>query len=328
MAPIKLGVVMDPIGAIHVKKDSTLAMLQAAQARGWELYYMEQGDLFLRDGDAFARTRRLTVYKDSDRWFALGAEGLYRLGELDIVLMRKDPPFNMEYVYTTYLLERAQAAGALVVNDPRSLRDANEKLFTAWFPQCTPPTLVTRQGHRIRAFLDEHGTVVIKPLGAMAGTLVFKLGRDDPNTSVVIEMMTKNDGRFVMAQRFVPEISAGDKRILMIDGEPVPYALARIPAPGETRGNLAAGAKGVGQPLSERDRWICAQVGPVLREKGILFAGLDIIGDYLTEINVTSPTGIRELDKSFNLNIAGQFLDAVAARLARHLHSPRTGDGA
>jgi glutathione synthase len=242
--------------------------------------------------------------------------------------MRKDPPFNMEYVYTTYLLERAQAAGALVVNDPRSLRDANEKLFTGWFPQCTPPTLVAREGRQIRAFLAEHEVIVVKPLGAMAGTLVFKLGPNDPNTSVIIEMMTKNDSRFVMAQRFVPEISAGDKRILMIDGEPVPYALARIPAPGETRGNLAAGAKGVGQPLSERDRWICAQVGPVLREKGILFAGLDVIGDCLTEINVTSPTGVRELDKLFNLNIAGQFLDVVVARLARREDPRRAGDGA
>ncbi len=323
MPAIKLAVVMDPIGAINPKKDSTLAMLLEAQARGWELHYMEQADLFLRDGDTRARTRRLTVYKDTDRWFAFGTENVYRLGELDVVLMRKDPPFNMEYVYTTYLLERAQAAGALVVNDPRSLRDANEKLFTAWFPQCTPPTLVAREGRQIRAFLAEHEVIVVKPLGAMAGTLVFKLGHNDPNTSVIIEMMTKNDSRFVMAQRFVPEISAGDKRILMIDGEPVPYALARIPAPGETRGNLAAGAKGVGQPLSERDRWICAEVGPVLREKGILFAGLDVIGDYLTEINVTSPTGIRELDKLFNLNIAGQFLDVVAARL----DPPLAGDG-
>lgn len=324
MPVIKLGVVMDPIDAIQVKKDSTLAMLLEAQARGWELHYMEQADLFLRDGDARARTRRLTLYKDADRWFALGAESVHRLGELDALLMRKDPPFNMEYIYTTYLLERAQAAGALVVNAPQSLRDANEKLFTAWFPQCTPPTLVARQGRQIREFLAEHGVIVIKPLGAMAGTLVFKLGRDDPNTSVIIEMMTKHDTRFVMAQRYIPEISLGDKRILMIDGEPVPYALARIPAPGETRGNLAAGAKGVGQPLSERDRWICAQVGPVLREKGILFAGLDVIGDYLTEINVTSPTGIRELDKLFDLNIAGQFLDIVAARIAR----PHAGDGA
>ncbi len=328
MAPIKLGVVMDPIGAINVKKDSTLAMMLEAQSRGWELRYIEQADLFLRDGEAGARTRPLTLYKDADRWFELGAEDVCRLGELDVVLMRKDPPFNMEYVYTTYLLERAQAVGTLVVNAPRSLRDANEKLFTAWFPQCTPPTLVARQGRQIHEFLAEHGVIVVKPLGAMAGTLVFKLGRDDPNTSVIIEMMTKNDSRFVMAQRYIPEISAGDKRILMIDGEPVPYALARIPAPGETRGNLAAGAKGVGQPLSERDRWICGQVGPVLREKGILFAGLDVIGDYLTEINVTSPTGIRELDKLFNLNIAGQFLDAIAARIAERDNRPRAGDGA
>jgi glutathione synthase len=228
--------------------------------------------------------------------------------------MRKDPPFDMEYVYTTYLLERTQAGGVLVVNQPDSLRDANEKLFTAWFPQCTPPTLVTRQAAQIRAFLTEHGDIIVKPLGGMGGQSVFHLRQDDPNVNVVLETMTKRGTRFTMAQRFLPEIAQGDKRILMIDGEPVPYALARIPAPGDSRGNLAAGGRGEGRPLSERDRWICAQVGPTLRARGLVFVGLDVIGDYLTEINVTSPTCIRELDALYDLNIAAQVLDAVERR--------------
>lgn len=311
---IKLGVVMDPIGSINIKKDSTFALLLAAQARGWTIHYMEQADLFLRDGETYARTRALTVRDDPQDWFACGAEQTLPLAQLDVIFMRKDPPFDMEYVYTTYLLERAQAGGVLVVNQPDSLRDANEKLFTAWFPQCTPATLVTRLAGHIRAFLIEHGDIIVKPLSGMGGQSVFHLRPNDPNVNVVLETMTERGTRFTMAQRFLPEIAQGDKRILMIDGEPVPYALARIPAPGETRGNLAAGGRGEGRPLSERDRWICAQVGPTLRARGLVFVGLDVIGDYLTEINVTSPTCIRELDALYDLNIAAQVLDAVERR--------------
>lgn len=308
---ISLGVVMDPIGSIKIHKDSTFAMLLEAQARGWPLYYMELGDLFLRDGVAHARSRRLQVSDDANAWYQFGAEQELRLGSLDAVLMRKDPPFDTEYVYATYLLERAQADGALVVNDPLGIRNANEKLFTAWFTQCCPPTLVDRNAARIRDFLREHGDIIVKPLDGMGGASIFRIAAGDPNTNVILETLTAHGTRFTMAQRFLPEIAAGDKRILMVDGEPVPYALARIPAAGETRGNLAAGGRGVGVELSERDRWICAQVGPALRERGLLFVGLDVIGDYLTEINVTSPTCIRELDAQYGLNIAAQLLDRI-----------------
>lgn len=322
---LRLGVVMDPIGFINVKKDSTYAMLREAQARGWPIAYMEQGDLYLRDGEPRARQRPVTLIEDTTRWHEFGAQSDIALSELDVILMRKDPPFDLEYVYTTYLLEQAEHRGVLVVNKPQSLRDANEKLYTAWFPQCTPPTLVTRRADQIRAFVAEHADVILKPLNGMGGESVFRLRRDDPNISVVIETLTDHGARLTMAQRFIPEIAQGDKRILVIDGEPVPYALARIPAPGETRGNLAAGAAGSGVVLSERDRWICAQVGPTLRAKGLLFVGLDVIGDYLTEINVTSPTCIRELDKLYALNISAQLLDTVAKRVQRapRLHRGR-----
>ncbi|MEW5754881.1 MAG: glutathione synthase [Pseudomonadota bacterium] len=312
---IRLGVVMDPIAGIKPYKDSTFAMLLAAQARGWEIFYMEQNDLVLRDGEAWARQRRLHVMDDKQHWFEFDGESHEALSTLDVILMRKDPPFDMEYIYTTYLLERAEARGVLVVNRPQGLRDANEKLYTAWFAQCTPPTLVTRSHGEIRAFLAEHGDIILKPLDGMGGASVFRLRTGDANIGATLELLTDYQRRFVMAQRFIPEISAGDKRILMIDGEPVPYALARLPAEGEVRANLAAGGRGVGVALSERDRWICAQVGPALRAKGLLFVGLDVIGDYLTEINVTSPTCIRELDGLYGLNIAGQLLDVIAARL-------------
>lgn len=316
-ASLKLGVVMDPIAAININKDSSFAMLLEAERRGWPIAYMEQGDLFLRDGKTFARMRTLRVQDNAEHWFDLGAESVEPLGALAVILMRKDPPFDMEYIYTTYLLERAELEGVLVVNKPQALRDCNEKLFTAWFPQCAPPTLVTRSKTRLRDFLNEFGDIIMKPLGGMGGASVFRLCAGDPNINVVIETLTGQEPRFVMAQKFIPEISEGDKRILMINGEPVPYALARIPAEGETRGNLAAGGRGVGVPLSPRDRWICEQVGPVLRKKGLLFVGLDVIGDYLTEINVTSPTCIRELDTLYGLNIAAQFLDVVEIQAAR-----------
>ncbi len=315
---------MDPIGAINPKKDSTLAMLLAAQKRGWAISYMEMGDLMLRDGQAYGWTRELTVRDSRDEWYRFGAQHLRPLTELDVILMRKDPPVDTEYLYATQILELAEAAGVLVANKPQSLRDANEKLYTAWFPQCTPPTLVTRSAAEIRGFLGEHGDIILKPLHGMGGHAIFRLHSGDHNINVVIEMLTQVGSRYVMAQRYLPEIRDGDKRILMIDGEPIPHALARVPAPGETRGNLAAGGSGVGVPLSERDRWICAQVGPRLREKGLLFVGLDVIGDYLTEINVTSPTCIRELDTLYGLDIAGRFMDCLAQkRLASHGSIPK-----
>jgi glutathione synthase len=309
-----LGVVMDPIGAIKPYKDTTLAMLLAAQARGWSLSYMEQPDLYLMGGEPKARRRPLTVRDDLKDWYSLGAEQDGPLSGLDLILMRKDPPFDMEYVYTTYILERAEQAGVRVVNRPQALRDANEKAYTAWFPQCCPPTLMSREMGRIRAFLAEHKKIVVKPLDGMGGSMIFVLAEGDPNTSVVLETLTQDGMRLTVAQKFVPEIKDGDKRILLIDGEPVPYALARVPAPGEARGNLAAGGKGVGVALTERDRWICAQVAPALREKGLLFVGLDVIGDWLTEINVTSPTCVRELDALYGLDIAGQFMDMLTKK--------------
>jgi len=310
-----LGVLMDPIANIKRHKDSSFAMLLEGQRRGWPLWYMELPDLFLRDGRCWARMRALQVLDDPDHWFELGETRCVPLDELDVVLMRKDPPFDMEYVYATYLLEQAEARGTLVVNRPRALRDANEKLYTAWFADCTPATLVSRQAGDFRAFLAEHDDIIVKPLGGMGGTSIFRIQAGDPNTGVIIETLTDNGSRYAMAQRFIPEIRDGDKRILVIDGEPVPYALARIPAAGENRGNLAAGGTGRGQPLSDSDREIVSAVAPRLREAGILFAGLDVIGDRLTEINVTSPTCIRELDAQFGLNIAGTLFDAIERRL-------------
>jgi glutathione synthase len=312
---IALGVIMDPIGSITIKKDSTFAMMLAAQRRGWRLWYMELSDLFVLDNRTQARMRSLEVQDDASSWYRFTGEDTRPLDTLDAVLMRKDPPFDMEYIFATYLLEQAQRDGTWVINDPRSLRDANEKIFTLTFPRCTPPTLITRRLADIRAFHAAHTDIILKPLDAMGGASVFRVRPDDPNLSVIVESLTDRGRRFCMAQRFVPEISDGDKRVLMIDGASVPYCLARIPAPGETRGNLAAGASSQGRPLTERDRWIADQVGPELKARGIVFAGLDVIGDYLTEINVTSPTCIRELDAQFGLDIAGGLMDAIAARL-------------
>jgi glutathione synthase len=306
---------MDPIQTITVKKDTTLALLLAAQVRGWKLYYFEQRDLYSLDGRSYGRARLLSVKDDYEHWFDFESECELPLDTLDVILMRKDPPFDMEYVYTTYLLERAEAAGTLVVNRPQSLRDANEKLFTSVFPQCCPPTLVTREMDRIRHFLQEQGDIIVKPPDGMGGMGIFRLRMGDPNIGVVLETLTQHNRCLVMAQRYIPEISAGDKRILLIDGEPAPYALARMPAAGETRANLAAGGTGVGIELSERDRWICRQVAPVLREKGLIFAGLDVIGEYLTEINVTSPTCVRELNAQFGLDIGSDLMNAIAKRL-------------
>jgi glutathione synthase len=312
---IRIGVVMDPIASIKINKDSSFAMLLAAQSRGWELLYMEQSDLFMRDGRVFASLRRLTVYDQQDHWFECSEPAEEPLSGLDVILMRKDPPLNMEFIYTTFLLERAESEGVMVVNRPAALRNSNEKLFTAWFPECCAPSLVSRDPARLRGFLRQHGDIVLKPLDAMGGSSVFRVHADDPNVSVILETITDFGRRTAMAQKFIPEISQGDKRILVIDGKPVPYALARIPAAGETRGNLAAGGRGEGVELSDRDYWICEQVAPELRKRGLIFVGLDVIGDYLTEINVTSPTCIRELDSIFDLDIAGQLMQTISSKL-------------
>lgn len=309
---VNLGVVMDPIAQIKPAKDTTLALLLAAQKRGWVLHYFEQRDLWLQDGKVWGFAKIIKVYDDAQQWYEVIDEHIGQISELDLMLMRKDPPFDIEYIYTTYLLELAEAAGLKVVNKPQSLRDANEKLFTAWFPQCCPPTLVSRDAARLKQFIAEHETAVLKPLHGMGGGEIFKLQHQDPNISVVIEMLTRDGTAFIMAQQFIPEIAQGDKRIIMINGEPIPYALARIPAEGEIRGNLAAGGRGVGVELSERDRWICREVGPALKQKGLMLVGLDVIGDYLTEINVTSPTCVRELEAQYQIDIAGQLLDAIS----------------
>ncbi len=312
---ISLGVVMDPIQDITIEKDSTFAMLLEAQHRGWGIWYMEQDDLFLEADRAYSRMQQLQVEDNPSRWHNLSAEQIAPLDTLDVVLMRIDPPFDMEYIYTTYLLEQAEQRGTLIVNRPQSLRDANEKLFTARFPQCCVPTVVASKHSHLLTFLEEHKDIILKPLGGMGGASIFRVRQGDPNTNVILETLTRHGSQFAMAQRFIPEISAGDKRILMINSEPVPYALARIPKPGETRGNLAAGGTGRGQPLSENDFKIAREVGPVLRERGILFAGLDIIGNYLTEINITSPTCIRELDRQFSLNISATLMDCIEEKL-------------
>jgi len=315
--PKRLGVVMDPIGAIAYAKDSTLAMLLAAQARGFELAYLEQRDLLLRDGVAFGHMRALTVRADAADWFTLGPAVLAPLGALDCLLMRKDPPFDMEYIYTTYILERAESAGVLVVNRPQGLRDMNEKVYTAWFPQCCAPTLITRDMAEMGGFLREHGKVVVKPLHGMGGRSIFVLEKDDRNARVVFETLTDYGTRFAIAQRYIPDIvKTGDSRVLLVDGEPVPYALARLPAAEDHRGNLAAGARGVGRALDERDRWLAREIGPALAARGMLFVGLDVIGGFVTEINVTSPTGIRELDKQFDLRIGELLMVAIERRLA------------
>ncbi|MFT5032812.1 MAG: glutathione synthase [Bacteroidia bacterium] len=312
---IKLGVVMDPIDHIHFKKDSTLAMLWAARDRGWSIRYMTTADLHLANGEPFATAKVLQVFDDPEHFYELGDAQDIALGALDVILMRKDPPFDNEFLYATHLLEAAEKRGVLVVNRPQSLRDCNEKLFATQFPQCIPPQIVTRNAAKIREFHGEHGDIILKPLDGMGGSSIFRVGPNDPNLAVIIETLTRHGEETVMAQRFVPQISEGDKRILLIDGEAVPYSLARIPAKGETRGNLAAGGTGRAQPLSERDQWIADQVAPVVREKGLLFVGLDVIGDYLTEINVTSPTCIREIDRAFDTGIAHRLMDAIAKRL-------------
>ena len=311
----RIGVVMDPIGSIKFAKDTTLALLLAAQKQGWQLFYMEMHDLYLAQGQARSRCRPLTVFNDDTHWFDLGDGQDRALHELDAILMRKDPPFDNQFLYATYILEAAEAAGTLVINKPRSLRDCNEKIFATQFPQCCPPVLVSSDAGRLRGFHTEHSDVIFKPLDGMGGSGIFRCGVNDPNISVILETLTHHGTRYIMAQRYLPEITAGDKRILVVDGQAVPYSLARIPAEGETRGNLAAGGQGRAQPLSKRDQWIVEQIAPTLVEKGLLFVGLDVIGDYLTEINVTSPTCVREIDKAHNTDIGGLLMKAIAQRL-------------
>ena len=313
---IKLGIVMDPIASINYKKDSSLAMLLAASKKGWELFYLEQDDLYQNEGVAMGSVQTLKVKADPRDWFSLGERTEIPLDNLDVILMRIDPPFDMEFIYSTYLLEQAESAGTLVVNKPQSIRDCNEKIFATLFPRCIPPVMVARNPRLLREFAEEHGDVVLKPLDGMGGTSIFRTHPKDPNLSVIIETLTGLGQRQAMIQKFIPAITSGDKRILMIDGEPVPYCLARVPAEGELRGNLAAGGTGEGRPLSDHDRWIAEQIGPTLREKGLMFVGLDVIGDYLTEINVTSPTCIRELDTQFDLDIGGQLMDAIESKLS------------
>jgi glutathione synthase len=314
--PYRLAVVMDPIADIKYAKDTSLAMLLAAQARGYTLTYLELGDLFLRDGVALGRGRALTVHPDPAHWYDLGDPLVEPLGGFDAILMRKDPPFDVEYIYSTYILERAELAGALVVNRPRGLRDMNEKVYTAWFPECCAPTLITRSMEDMAAFAAEHGRIVCKPLHGMGGRSIFVVDPSDKNMAVVFETLTNYGSQFAIVQRYLPEIAvSGDSRVLLVDGEPVPYALARMPSATDNRGNLAAGATGVGRPLNDRDRELAARIGPVLREAGMLFVGLDVIGGYVTEINVTSPTGVRELDKKFGTDIAGLLINAITRRL-------------
>jgi glutathione synthase len=315
--PLDVIVVMDPIAHIKIAKDTTFAMLLEAQRRGHRLHYVRPGGLSLHGGTAMAEVAPLQVRDDKADWFTLGAFAPLPFGPGQVVLMRKDPPFDSEYLYDTHVLSVAQAAGAMVVNDPQGLRDFNEKLAALLFPQCCPPTLVSRSAVELKAFVHEHGQAVLKPLDGMGGRSIFRSGTGDPNLNVILETLTDGGRNLALAQRFIPDISAGDKRILLVDGEPVDYALARIPQGDEFRGNLAAGGRGEGRPLSERDRWIAAQVGPEMKRRGMRFVGLDVIGDYLTEVNVTSPTCVRELDAQFGLNIAGQLFDVIEASLTQ-----------
>jgi glutathione synthase len=315
--PRRLAVVMDPIQDIKYAKDTSLAMLLAAQQRGYALWYLEQGDLYLRDGVARGRPRALTVAADPRSWFTLGEAQDLPLGDFDVILMRKDPPFDMEFIYTTYILERAELAGALVVNRPQGLRDMNEKVYTAWFPELCAPTLVTRDMNAMGEFAREFERVVVKPLHGMGGRSIFVVDRNDKNLNVVFETLTEYGSRFAIVQKYLPEIvTGGDSRVLVIDGQPAPYALARMPSATDNRGNLAAGATGVARPLNARDREIVAAIGPRLADLGMLFVGLDVIGGCITEINVTSPTGVREIDKQFGTDLAALLIDAIDRRLA------------
>ena len=312
---IKLGIVMDPIKDVNVKKDSSMAMLFEAQKRGYELYYMEMSDLYLEQGVCRATTQKVKVYDDPQHWYELSDAEDIKVADLDVVLMRKDPPFDTEFIYATYMLERAEVEGTLIVNKPQSLRDCNEKLFTAWFADLTPKTLVTRNSQRIRDFHAKEKDVIIKPLDGMGGASIFRMGPNDANVGVIIETLTDHGSQYAMVQEYMPEIKDGDKRILIVNGEPMPYCLARIPAKGETRGNLAAGGRGEARPLSATDKQIAEKIAPELKRRGLYFVGLDVIGDKVTEINVTSPTCIREIEAAYPINISGKLMDAIETNI-------------
>jgi glutathione synthase len=315
LAKPSLAVIMDPIQHIYPKKDTTLALLLKANSRGWDIHYLEMADLFLKYGTAWGVSQSLTVHDNLNHWYDLGEKTEQPLNQFDVILMRKDPPVNMEYIYATYILEQVESNGTLVLNPPKALRDLNEKIYATWFPQCMPPTLVSSSKEKLHEFIQEQETVVLKPLDGMGGRGIFKCHIKDPNLNVIIESITQQETKYVMAQQFLEEIILGDKRILLIEGEPLPYALARIPKEGDFRGNLAAGGEGKAVLLSDRDRWICEQIGPSLREKKLLLVGIDVIGDYLTEINITSPTCVRELEAATDIDITGEILDSIEARL-------------
>jgi glutathione synthase len=311
---MKLGIIMDPISEIDIKKDSSFAMLLAAQKRGWDIYYMELGDLYMDNDAPIAHVQCLEVNDNPKKWYTLSDAHVKNLSALDIILMRKDPPFDLEYIYSTYILEHAQRLGVLVINNPTALRSVNEKFFITYFPDCIPPTRISRNVQVLLDFIKEQKDAIIKPLDSMGGNGIYRITELDDNAEVILRSMTKNGTGYVMTQKFLPEITAGDKRILLIDGKPVPYALARVPTNADLKGNLAQGAIGKGIGLTDRDKWICNQVGPKLNDMGLIFVGLDVIGNYLTEINVTSPTCIRDLDNLFNISIAEQLMDAIEKR--------------
>jgi glutathione synthase len=312
----RIGVVMDPIATINPKKDTSLELMLEAQSRGWDLIYLEMKDLHIENGRAIGTMRKIEVSRELEHWYTISEKSTGYLGQLDVILMRKDPPFDIEFIMATYILELASIEGCLVVNNPQSLRDANEKVFTSWFPQCCPPSLLTRSKSLIMDFLATHQKIVLKPTGKMGGQSIFVISQNDPNTQVILEEMTHHETHFTQAQAYIPEISTlGDKRIILINGKPIPFGITRIPGQGDHRGNLAVGATAKGFELSERDLWICSQIGPVLKAKGLIFVGIDIIGDYLTEINVTSPTGIKEIDKFFDIHCAGIFYNELEEML-------------
>lgn len=318
---ISLGIVMDPIGDININKDSSFAMMLAAQQKKWNIFYIEMSDLFLEQGQAKARVRKLSVERNAAKWFEFHSDEVINLSDLDAVLMRKDPPVDSEFIYATHILERAEEQGVLVVNRAQSLRDCNEKLYATSFPQCCPEVLVARDQDRLKAFCAQHQDVIYKPLDGMGGASIFRVKQGDSNLSVILETLTAHGTKQIMAQRYLPDIKKGDKRILIIGGEAVPYALARIPGAGELRGNLAAGGHGEAQPLTTRDYWIVDQIKDDLRARGLLFVGIDVIGDYLTEINVTSPTCIQEIDKAYDTDIAGRLMTAIEHHLTHKTHA-------
>ncbi|MEC9375476.1 MAG: glutathione synthase [Pseudomonadota bacterium] len=311
MEKLKIAVIMDPIEAIASYKDSTLSMLRSAQAREHELFYFTINDLRIASGKVIGASKTLKVFSNDAQWYEVGTSVDINLADLDVVLMRKDPPFNMEYIYVTYMLDLVEEAGVLVVNRPSSLRNINEKAFISWFPECCPETLVTRSKNELKNFRKKHEKIVVKPLDGMGGAGVFVISKSDNNANVIFETLTNNETQFIMAQGYIPEIKNGDKRIILINGEAPRYSLARIPDISDNRGNLAMGAKAEIRELTDRDLWICKQVGPELRRRGVIFAGLDVIGDYLTEVNVTSPTGIREISDATDLNLAEEFIKCI-----------------